>query len=147
MATKVVGRKKPRGTPPPNAFIGRATKPRDADVAVALGSAKKLWDRLVAELEAEYELKPEWNSFSTKYGWSLRMKKRDRNIVYLSAYSGGFAAQLIVGEKALAAAREVILATVFDGAKKYPEGTAVRVEMRGAADIAVVKKLVEAKLV
>lgn len=131
---------------PANAFIGRATKPRDADVAAAVGSAKKLWDRAVSELEAEYELKPEWNSFSVKYGWSLRMKKKDRNIVYLSAYEGGFAAQSILGEKALAAARANLPASVFDGAKKYPEGTAIRVEMRSVADLAVVKKLVEAKM-
>jgi hypothetical protein len=131
---------------PPNAFIGRATKPRDADVAAALGSAKKLWDRVVAELEDEYELKPEWNSFSVKYGWSLRMKKKDRNIVYLGAYQGGFAAQSILGAKALAVARQAIPAEVFTGAKKYPEGTAIRVEMRSAADVAVVKKLAAAKM-
>src|ERR1051326_6552765 len=140
--------KKQSGQPalPANAFIGRATKPCDADVAAALGNAKKLWDRLVAELEAEYQLKPEWNSFSVKYGWSLRMKTKDRNIVYLGAYEGGFAAQTILGEKALAAARANLPAAVFAGAKKYPEGTAIRVEMRSAADVAVVKKLVEAKL-
>src|ERR1041385_4796385 len=91
---------------PANAFIGRATKPRDADVAAALGSAKKLWDRLVGELEAEYELKPEWNSVSIKYGWHLRMKTKDRNIAYLGAYQGGFAVQSILGEKALSAARK-----------------------------------------
>src|ERR1051326_527512 len=91
---------------PANAFIGRATKPRDADVAAALGSAKKLWDRVIAELEAEYALKPEWNWFSIKYGWALRMKKKERNIVYLAAYQGGFATQLILGEKALSAARK-----------------------------------------
>src|ERR1051326_6871687 len=121
---------------PANAFIGRATKPRDADVAAALGNAKKLWDRVVAELAEEYALKPEWNSFSVKYGWSLRMKKKDRNIVYLGAYEGGFAAQTILGEKALAAARANLPAAVFAGAKKYPEGTAIRVEMRSAADVA-----------
>jgi hypothetical protein len=140
--------KKKSATPalPANAFIGRATKPRDADVAAALGSAKKLWDRVVAELEGEYQLKPEWNSYSVKYGWALRMKKKDRNVVYLGAYQGGFAAQSILGAKALAAAKKDLPAAVFAQAKKYPEGTAIRVEMRSAADVAVVKKLVEAKL-
>ena len=138
--------KKPNRDLRPNAFIGKTTKPRDADVAAALGGAKKLWDRVVAELEGEYQLKPEWNSFSVKYGWSLRMTKKDRNIVYLGAYEGGFAAQLILGEKALAAARASLSASVFDGAKKYPEGTAIRIEMRSPSDVATVKKLVAAKL-
>ena len=130
----------------PNAFIGRSAKPRDADVAAALGGAKKLWDRIIRELEEEFELTHEWNSFSVKYGWSLRMKKKDRNIVYLGPYDGGFAASLILGAKALAAARRELSAAVFAGAKKYPEGTAVRVEMLGEKDLQTVKKLVMVKL-
>ena len=131
---------------PANAFIGRATKPRDADVAAALGSAKPLWDRVVSELGREFGLEPEWNSFSAKYGWAIRMKKKDRNIVYLSPYSGGFAAMLILGAKALAAAKKDLPARVFASAKKYPEGTAVRVEMRNAEDLETVTRLVIAKL-
>lgn len=105
-----------------------------------------MWDRLVGDLEAVYELKPEWNSYSVKYGWALRLKRRERNIVYLAPYAGGFAAMLILGDKALAAARKSLPASIFAAAKRYPEGTAIRVEVRSAADLAVVKQLVAAKL-
>jgi hypothetical protein len=132
---------------PPNAFIGRATKPRDADVAAALGDAKKLWDQTVGELQREFDLTLEWTSYSAKYGWSLRLKKKDRNIVYFGPYSGGFAVSLILGAKALAVAKKNLPAPVFAKAKKYPEGTAIRREMKSADDIAVVKKLVEAKMI
>ncbi len=145
MPTKAA-KKKATPSTPPNAFIGRTTKPRDVDVAAALGGAKPLWDQVVAELEREHGLKPEWNSFSPKYGWSLRMKRKDRNIVYLGAYSGGFAAMLILGGKALQAARKNLPSGVFADAKKYPEGTAVRVEMKTEGDLEIVKPLVLAKL-
>ena len=145
MAT-TAAKKKTASVLPPNAFIGRATKPRDADVAAALGGAKPLWDEVVRDLSREFGLNPEWNFFSVKYGWALRMKKKDRNIVYLSPYSGGFAAQFILGSKALAAAKKELPASVFAEAKKYPEGTGVRLEMREEGDIETVKKLAVAKL-
>jgi hypothetical protein len=34
----------------PNAFIGKAKKPTDAELATALGPAKAVWDQLLAEL-------------------------------------------------------------------------------------------------
>ena len=131
---------------PPNAFIGRASKPNHAALAHALHGVVALWDALVAGLETEFGLKQEWNSFSTKYGWSLRLKKKDRNVVYLAPYDGEFAVMLILGAKALAAAKKELPDEVFAGAIKYPEGTAIRVPMRSQADFAIVRRLVAAKL-
>jgi hypothetical protein len=131
---------------PPNAFIGRATKPKRADLAAALHEATPLWDALVDGFAAEFDLKPEWNSYSIKHGWAVRLKKKDRNILYLGPYSGGFAAMVILGAKALETARKDLPSQVFAGAKKYPEGTAVRVEMRSHADLAIARRLVAAKL-
>ena len=131
---------------PPNAFIGRATKPKHADLARALHESVGLWDALVAGIETEFGLKQEWNSFSAKYGWSLRLKKKDRNIVYLAPYAGEFAVMILLGAKALAAAKHELPSGVFAGAIKYPEGTAIRVPIRSQADFAIVRRLVAAKL-
>ena len=38
----------------PNAFIGQAAKPTDADLAKALGKVKPVWDGLIADLAAQY---------------------------------------------------------------------------------------------
>jgi hypothetical protein len=40
----------------PNAFIGRAKPPTEADLQAALGGAKPAWDRLVADLAEELGL-------------------------------------------------------------------------------------------
>jgi hypothetical protein len=131
---------------PPNAFIGHAAKPRHAELAHALHGAVSLWDDLVAGLETEFGLKQEWNSYSTKYGWSLRLKKKDRNVVYLVPCAGEFAVTIILGAKALSAARQELPDEIFAGAMKYPEGTAIRVPIRSQAEFAFVRRLVAAKL-
>ena len=135
----------------PNAFIDKAEEPTDADVAEALGPAKTLWDRLLADLAEECNLVvQEWNSSSRKAGWALRLKRQKRNIVYLSPCRGSFRVSFALGDKAVQAARQSGLPQtvirIIDEAKQYPEGTAVRIDVKGAKDIAAVKKLTTIKL-
>jgi Protein of unknown function (DUF3788) len=135
----------------PNAFIGKTTEPSDGDIEKALGRAKPVWDGLIAELEAQYGVSTrEWNSYSVKAGWSLRLKRGKRTIVWLGPCVGCFRAAFILGDKALAAARQSGLSArvvkALDEAPKYPEGTGVRLEVRGPRDVPTVKKLVVAKL-
>jgi len=133
-----------------NAFIGQAKEPADRELAVALSAAKALWDQLVDELTGEHKLTCEWNSYSIKAGWSLRLKREARNIVYLSPSQGGFMASFALSDKAIHAARaskfsKHVLKIIAD-AKKYAEGTAVRIVVSGSEDVAVVKKLAKIKL-
>lgn len=125
-----------------NAFAGKAEAPSEADLAAALGPAQARWDRLRAVLE----LPGEWHSYSKKAGWSMRLKRGERNIVYLLPGRGGFEVSLALGDRAVAAARERGLAAMVEGARRYAEGTAVRFAVGGAKDIATAKRLVEIKL-
>jgi hypothetical protein len=134
-----------------NAFVGKASPPSEADLAEALGPAKAIWDRLLTELEQECSLGTrEWNCYSLKAGWALRLKRGDRNIVYLSPGNGCFMASFALGDKAVQAARSSKLPKrildIIAGAKRYAEGTAVRLDISAAKDIARVKKLVALKL-
>jgi hypothetical protein len=135
----------------PNAFIDKPDAPTDVDVAAALGPAKALWDQLLAELAQECNLVvQEWNSYSRKAGWSLRLKHKKRNILYLGPCRGSFRVAFVLGDKAVEAARQCGLSQtvirLIDEAKRYPEGTAVRFDVQGAKDIAAVKKLTAVKL-
>jgi len=133
----------------PNAFIGKKTKPTDGDVAKALGSAKALWDQVIDALKKDCPTK-EWNSYSVKAGWSLKLKKKDRTILYLGPWPGGFRVAFVLGDKAVKAARESQLpkamVKLIDEAKKYAEGTAVRFNVTEAADVEAVKQLAAIKL-
>jgi len=135
----------------PNAFIDKPKKPTDNDLTEALGSAKKLWDQLLDELADQYNLVvQEWNSYSRKAGWSLRLKLKKRNIVYLSPCKGCFFVSFALGDKAVQAARQSKLPKrvikIIDKAKKYPEGTLIRLKVKKAKDIDVVVNLTSSKL-
>ena len=76
-----------------NAFAGLVERPSERDLALALGAAEVLWKGLVADLKRELKLDAEeWNTYSVKAGWALRLKLKKRNIVYLSPSDGCFLA-------------------------------------------------------
>jgi len=136
---------------PPNAFIGRAAEPTDADIAKALGAVKPVWDRLITGLEAEHGVAiREWKSYSLKTGWALRLLRGKRTIVWLAPCTGCFQVAFILGDKALQAARQSKLSAparqALDEAQNYPEGTGVRLLIKGPKDVPAVKKLAIAKL-
>jgi hypothetical protein len=134
-----------------NAFVERPTAPTLEDLSAALGTAKKAWDQLLAELAAEQDIvTQEWQSYSPKAGWALRLKWGTRTILYLAPYRGCFLVSFALGAKAVQAAREAKLPkrvlNSIDEAKKYAEGTAVRLIVAAARDIPAVKKLASIKI-
>jgi hypothetical protein len=135
----------------PNAFIGKPDQPTESELAAELGAAKPHWDRLLADLATDLKLTlREWHSYSRQAGWAVRLKLKQRNVVYLSPHRGCFTASFALGDKALKAARASGLPpsviAIIDQAKRYAEGTAVRIEVRATKDLAAVKKLAEIKL-
>ena len=133
-----------------NAFVGKPKPPTESELKAELGSSKALWDELVDDLAKEHKLAREWNSYSKKAGWALRLKRGDRNIVYLSPLHGCFRASFALGDKAVNAARESGLPEktikIINEGKRYAEGTAVRIDVNGREDILIVKKLAAIKL-
>ena len=137
--------------PAQNPFVGKTTRPSDSDLKKALGRANPLWDQLVAELASEHDVTTrEWKSYGAKSGWSLRLMRGKRTIVWLVPYAGCFQVAFIFGEKALTAMRQATVPArvlrMLDEAPKYPEGTGLRFEIKTAKDIVVVKKLAAIKL-
>ena len=135
----------------PNAFINKPKQPTNAELAAALGPAKAAWDQLLADLAQEYGANVrEWNSYSLKAGWSLRVKRKARTIVWLAPCPGAFRVAFILGDKAVLAAQEAKLPKrilkIINEAPKYPEGIGVRLEVKSSKDIATLKKLAAIKL-
>ena len=133
-----------------NAFIGRANKPSAAEVNAELGAKKPLWDELLDELERLGVMDQEWSSYSTKAGWSLKVSRQGRVIVYLSPIQGGFRVAFALGDRAVTAARSgklppKILKVIADS-KRYAEGTAVRFEVRSRAEVVAAANLAAIKL-
>jgi len=136
----------------PNAFAGRPNQPTEAALASVLGETSTLWHSLVADLKQGLKLDgEEWHSYSVKAGWSLRLQLKKRNIVYLGPRAGWFLAAFILGDRAVAAAKTSKLLpagvlSMIAEAKRYAEGTAVRIEVKEPSDAAVVTTLARIKV-
>ncbi len=134
-----------------NAFTGRTKKPSNTDLSKALGLAKPVWDGLVADMAAQYGVaNQEWKSYSPKGGWALRLMRGKRTILWLAPFEGSFEVLFILGDKALAAAHQSGLSArglrALEQAKRYPEGTGVRLLVKGPKDVPTIKKLAVVKL-
>jgi len=150
MTTKTAKRAKVTPAPPVNAFIGKAEPPDDQELELALGPSKALWDKLSDRLRKHEVNAQEWGSYSPKAGWSLRLKRKDRIILYLIPLHGSFQVSLVLGDKGVKAARaselpDHVLKTIA-GARRYAEGTGIRLAVTGPGDLAVVEKLALIKI-
>lgn len=150
MALKSVTKRK-NGTIATNAFAGREKQPTETELIPVLGDSYQFWQRLLDELKQEIKIDAaDWHTASIKYGWSLRLQVKKRNIVYLGPRHGWFLAAFALGDKALAAAKSsglpaAVLRNIATS-KRYPEGTAVRIEVRNGTDVDTVKTLAKIKI-
>jgi|ERR1035438_3074519 hypothetical protein len=134
----------------PNAFIGKGTLPAPEEVSAALGSTAEVWKQLLDWLAEQGVADLEWKSVSPKYGWGLRMKLKKRTIVYLGPCDGCFRVAFVLGDRAVAAARQSDLSKgalkLLDEAPRYAEGTGMRLMVRTSDDLADVRQLARIKL-
>ena len=134
-----------------NAFINHAAQPTTEELVTALGPTAAIWNKLVGCLADEYGLTVhEWNSYSLKAGWSMRLKLKKRNILYMSPCKDYFRVAFILGDKAVKATRQIKLpqriVKVIDDAPHYPEGTGVRLIVKRMSDLPAICKLAAIKL-
>lgn len=134
-----------------NAFVGRTSQPSAREVEAALGPSVTAWKEFVHWMEHEEGITTEeWKSDGPKWGWSLRLKRRDRTIVYLAPCTGCFRAAFILGDRAMEAARHTSfparVADLIANSPHYAEGTGIRMMVKNAADLAPIRRLAEIKL-
>ena len=136
---------------PINAFAGKADAPDDQELTLALGPAKTIWDKLIGDLQRKHIVNAqEWGSSSRKAGWSLRLKRRDRIILYLAPMPGSFQVSLVLGDKGVKSARQSKLAErvlkTIAGAKRYAEGTGIRLPVTALEDLVAIEQLTQIKI-
>lgn len=132
-------------------FDDKAREPQAADLQGVLGRSGILWDRLVAHVEAEFPpLEQTWLHSGAKWGWSLRLKQKKRTVLYLTPGNRHFLVGLVLGEKAVAAAKAQPLPgptlDLIAEAPRYPEGRGIRIEVRFKKDLEAVKALAAVKM-
>ncbi|MFZ0395465.1 MAG: DUF3788 family protein [Terracidiphilus sp.] len=137
---------------PPNAFLGKPDQPTEAEIDAVLGPAAPLWTQLIAQVTADAgKVTLEWQGiYVNKYGWSLRLKQKGRNLVYLAPCNGCFRVAFALNDKAVDAAKAARLprkvADALATAPHYPEGTGLRLTVYKTSDLASIRKLARIKL-
>jgi hypothetical protein len=133
------------------AFDDIRKRPSRNDLARELGRSWAAWKDLTGALSGRFgPLTEDWRYAGDRWGWSLRLKRKDRTIVYLLPCRKFFRVTMVLGDKAVRKAlaselpEEVV--TAIKGAKKYPEGTALRFEVRFKKELPPVVRLVESKM-
>ena len=87
-------------------FDDRSHPPSTTSVQQALGRCAHLWSALVEKVRMlGGDIEQEWTFAGRNYGWSMRLKRKDRNLVDPTPCDGHFLVGVVLGEKAIAAAR------------------------------------------
>ena len=132
-------------------FGDETTAPTDSELHRALGSAASAWSELVTHISVTYGPTVEqWHFAGARFGWSFRVGKPGRVILYLIPQAGRFLVGIVLGARAIAAARSARLpARVLDllaSAPRYAEGTGVRLPVSKVGDLASIRKLAALKM-
>lgn len=129
----------------------KSIKPTANQLRKVLGRMKKLWDELRDSIAEHHgPVSEEWVHAGKNYGWSLRLKRKKRAILYMTPCDGFFRVAFAFGEKAVEAAHEsnlpVSALNLVDNAPKYPEGRGVRMEIKNRKDIRIAETLAAIKM-
>ncbi len=133
-----------------SALDDRSHEPTDDELRAALGKAHDAWTRLIATVaELAEPLTRVWGFTGASTGWGLRLRRKERVIVYMTPQSGRFLVSFALGEKAVAAAHRAklpasILKTI-EAAPRYAEGRGVRFEVASVRQVAALARLARIK--
>lgn len=129
----------------------REHRPDVENVRTALGYLEEQWFDLKQRLASEFDpVDEQWVYSGRNRGWSRRLKRRRRAVVYLTPCDGFFRASFALGEKAAAPANDsrlpADLKTLIEQAPKYAEGRAVRIEVHGPGMVPHIVELARIKM-
>jgi hypothetical protein len=135
---------------PLSVFGERSSAPTDAGLRTVLGRAYPSWDTLLARVREHISPIAEvWAYTSASTGWGLRLRHKDRVILYMTPQHSQFLVSFVLGEKAVAAAQATRLPAAIRNAiataPRYAEGRGVRVVVRSARQISGLVALAEIK--
>lgn len=128
-----------------------SAEPTPARLTRVLGASEEAWHALVSRVTAAHgPVSSHWTFTGVKYGWSCRLRRGKRTILYLIPQEGCFLVGIVLGDRALSLLRREeldpdVLARI-DDAPRYGEGTGFRVPVTTVADCPQIEVIVEAKM-
>jgi Protein of unknown function (DUF3788) len=136
---------------PLSAFEDPAQPPSSDELHHTLGPSATLWVALLQHVQSLCgPLSELWNHSGAKGGWSLRLKQKERVILYVIPQRGAFLVGLVLGERAAqnaeASSLPPLALAALTAAPKYAEGRGIRLSVTSQACLEAVQALVPFKL-
>ena len=134
-----------------SAFGEKASPPTAVELQRILGPAGPAWTKLAQHVDQTLGPATEqWNFAGARFGWSLRLRRRDRVILYLIPQAGQFLVGVVLGARAVTEAQSAGLPADVDAAiaaaPRHAEGTGLRLPVRGEQDLRAVEILAALKM-
>ena len=133
-----------------SAFTDKNHQPSEEELRFTLAEAHPAWVQFLEHATSRVSpLSPISGFTSASTGWGLRLRCRERVIVYMTPGQGKFLVSFALGEKAAAAAHAARLSDsilkAIDAAPRDAEGRGVRFEVRHAHEVAPLAVLAQIK--
>lgn len=134
-----------------SAFGDKGAPPTENELFRTLAGAAPLWRSLVARVTATCpKVTEQWNFAGAKFGWSMRLRSKDRIVLYLIPQAGQVLVGIVLGPRAVAAAADADLPaavrTALAAAPRYAEGTGVRLPVSSPEGLPAIFTLVALKV-
>lgn len=132
-------------------FQEKSIQPDNDHLSQVLGEPEKLWDAIKNHIKENHgEVSEEWKFYGAKYGWTLKMLLKKRNLFFFTPLNGYFRLGFVFGDRAVAAVEQSDLpGEMIDelkNARKYAEGRGLRIEVKDQDDVEHVNKLIDIKV-
>jgi len=132
-------------------FLEKSIVPGEKDVQKVLNTSITSWNNLRQFMTENYDnVSEEWNFPGKNYGWSMRIKIKKRNIIYMVPHDGYFNVAFVFGPKAY----EVILKSDLSEhikndlkeARVYMEGRGIRLDIHQGDSLKDIENLIRIKV-
>jgi hypothetical protein len=130
-------------------FTDKNKPPINKDLKEALGDTFQLWQSIKDYVFSKYPKGvEEWSC--SKYGWSYRIKDKNRTILYFLPRDQFFKLAFVFGQKAtdqiLNSQISNAIKTELDAAKVYAEGRGIRIDIINKNNNKDIQELIDIKL-
>jgi hypothetical protein len=134
-----------------NSFLEKKQRPDLPGLKKALGDSFEIWENFLNELKKDYKfINEEWKYYGTKYGWSLKIYLKKRNLFFFTAGKNCFIIAFVFGDRGVKAVENSGLSPDLINklvtAPRYEDGRGIKITVQKTPDIVQVNNLVKIKI-
>lgn len=136
---------------PVELFDKKEKEPTFEHLKVVLKESYQVFEQLIEFISETYgELTPQWKFYSPKYGWTLKMLLKKRNLFFITPEKEKFFIGFVFGDKALEVINQSQISESIkndlNNVRKYAEGRGVRLEIYDQSLLKDLKLLTDIKI-